>query len=117
MECRLSYSAEPWQCTVYLRFSHDQKGQPLGQVTNPQFGEIIYERTEVEERIRRAQHAVLNPDTPLEDFLHGETTAVGGSHATFTMNCVCLRISGPEVVDLSFCDLPGEFYSPFFSIY
>ena len=115
MECRLSRSAEPWQCIVYLRFSHDQKRQPLELVTNPQFGEIIYYRTEVEERIRRAQRAVLNPDSPPEYFLNGGVTATGGgSHTTFTMNCVILKISGPDVVDLSFCDLPGGFiYSSF----
>ncbi|KIM36796.1 hypothetical protein M413DRAFT_13760 [Hebeloma cylindrosporum] len=108
MECRLSRSAEPWQCIVSLRFSHDQKRQALDQVTNPQFGEIIYDRTEVEERIRRAQRAVLNPELPLDYFLEGRLVAAeNGPQTTFTMNCVSLRISGPDVVDLSFCDLPG----------
>ena len=116
MECRLSRSAEPWQCIVYLRFSHDQKRQPLEHITNPQFGEIIYDRTEVEERIRRAQRAVLNPDSPLEYFLNGGVAAAeSGPHTTFTMNCVSLKISGPDVVDLAFCDLPGEFIFSVFS--
>jgi len=108
MECRLSRSAEPWQCIVYLRFSHDRQHQSLEQVTNPQFGEVMYDRTEVEERIRRAQRAVLNPELPLDYFLNGGVaTAENGPQTTFTMNCVSLKISGPDVVDLSFCDLPG----------
>ena len=116
MECRLSRSEGPWQCTVHLRLSHDQKGQLLEQVSNPQFGEIIYERTEVEERIRRAQRAVLNPETPPEYFLKGGVAAVG-PHTTFTMNCVTLTINGPDVADLSFCDLPGGFVSSVFSTF
>ena len=57
-ECRLSYSEYPWQCIVSLRFITDEL---LGQARNEVFGSVIYDKSEVEERIRRAQRAILNP--------------------------------------------------------
>ena len=60
-ECRLSRSDSPWQCIVSLRFITDAQGQLLGQARNDVFGSVIYDQSEVEDRIRRAQRAILNP--------------------------------------------------------
>ena len=106
-ECRLSRSDSPWQCIVSLRFITDAKGQLLGQARNEVFGSVIYEQSEVEERIRRAQKAILNPKKPPKDFLDKEDEDEPVSELNFSTNCVSLQISGPEVADLSFCDLPG----------
>lgn len=110
-ECRLSRSDAPWQCVVSLRFITDANGQALGQARNDPFGSIIYDKTEVEERIRRAQLAILNPQIPAKSFLHGEANDEGSMHTqgqlSFSHNSVTLQISGPDVADLSFCDLPG----------
>jgi hypothetical protein len=70
-ECRLSYSEDKWKCLVSLRFTTDAKGQPLGQARNEPFGDVIYDKTEVEDRIRRAQKAILNPSTPYQQFQIG----------------------------------------------
>jgi hypothetical protein len=78
------------------------------------FGSIIYDQSEVEERIRRAQRAILNPKIPPKDFLNNEDEEELVSELNFSTNCVSLQISGPEVADLSFCDLPGTSYT-FFS--
>ena len=112
-ECRLSRSDSPWQCIVSLRFITDAKGQLLGQARNEVFGSVIYEQSEVEERIRRAQKAILNPKKPPKDFLDKEDEDELVSELNFSTNCVSLQISGPEVADLSFCDLPGMLHTLF----
>ena len=78
------------------------------------FGSVIYHQSEVEDRIRRAQRAILNPKKLPKDFLDNEDEDELVSELNFSTNCVSLQISGPEVADLSFCDLPGTSYT-FFS--
>ncbi|TFY61378.1 hypothetical protein EVJ58_g4548 [Rhodofomes roseus] len=103
-ECRLSHSSSPWKCTVTLRLLTDRHGQAV-QIRTVPFGDAILDATEVADRISRAQRAILNPSTEASFFLTGgeETTP----ETTFSRNCVSLEISGPDVVDLSFVDLPG----------
>ena len=110
-ECRLARSDSPWQCIVSLRSIVDGAGQPLGQARNERFGPIIYEKQEVEDRIRRAQKAILNPNKPLKYFLEEDDEEEFDSQLSFSLNSVTLQISGPDVADLSFCDLPGTFKS------
>jgi len=109
MECRLSYCDNGWKCIVCLRFITDPNGQPLDQVHNELFGPAIFNKAEVEERIRRAQRAILNPSTPHSEFLDNEDVDPEEHQLSFSTNCVSLQISGRDVADLSFCDLPGEF--------
>ena len=109
-ECRLLCSQSPWQCVVALRFITDSKGQPLGQARNEQFGPIIYDKSEVEERIRQAQRAILNPSKPYKVFLEGKQESQHSAELSFSNNCVSLQISGPDIADLSFCDLPGAVF-------
>ncbi|KAJ3560537.1 hypothetical protein NP233_g10774 [Leucocoprinus birnbaumii] len=107
-ECRLTYAATPWKCTVSLSITTDASGQPLGQARTEAFGPPIFDKAEVEDRIRRAQLAILNPGKPAQSFLTGnEPTLDEGSTLTFSKNCVSLAISGPDVADLTFVDLPG----------
>lgn len=47
------------------------------------FGEIIYDKAEVEERIRRAQRAILSPDKPLRSFLEGPDEDDNGDRPPF----------------------------------
>lgn len=91
-----------------LRFTTDARGQPLGQARNERFGEVIYDKSEVEERIRRAQRAILNPNTPVERFLVGPDEDSGLRQVSFSTNCISMEISGRGVADLSFVDLPGD---------
>lgn len=84
----------------------DAQGQPLGQSKNEIFGDPIYDKKQVEDRLRRAQLAILNPGRPAKSFLTDDEAVEGGT-LTFSMNCVSLAISGPDVADLSFVDLPG----------
>ncbi|KAF9258340.1 hypothetical protein L218DRAFT_1005081 [Marasmius fiardii PR-910] len=109
IECRLMYSKAPWKCVVSLRTLYDPKtGSLLGQARNEVFGKPIYNKAEVEERIRRAQIAILNPSIDRVKVLEGGgLEGVNLGSVAFSTNCVALEISGPDVADLSFCDLPG----------
>jgi hypothetical protein len=53
----------------------------------------------------------LNPSKQPKDFLDNEDEDNFVSELSFSTNCVSLQISGPEVADLSFCDLPGALYT------
>jgi hypothetical protein len=108
-ECRLTYTPAPapWKCVISIRSITDSSGQPLGQAKNEPFGNVIYNKNEVEERIRRAQRAILNPHTSRSQMLTSDEEPDDGTTLTFSSNCVSLQISGPDVADLSFCDLPG----------
>lgn len=108
-ECRLISSSGTWQCAVTLRFIMDANGQPLRQIRNETFGDVIVDKEEVEGRIRRAQRAILNPSVPIRDFLEGHDEYPIDRELGFSKNCVSLEISGPDVADLSFVDLPGKF--------
>lgn len=111
-ECRLSHSNSPWQCVVTLRFITNERGQALGEARNELFGPTITDKAEVEGRIRRAQRAILNPTKPRSDFLDGVDEDVATAELSFSNNCVTLQISGPDIADLSFCDLPGSSWGP-----
>lgn len=106
-ECRLSSSDSRWQCTVVLVFVTDKNGLPFGQPGTIQFGPIIYDKGEVEDRIRRAQCAILNPSTPSKEFLTGSDEELSMRELGFSANYISLQISGKDVADLSFVDLPG----------
>lgn len=102
-------SDAPWQCIVSLRITTDAAGHPLGQARTEKFGDTIFDKAQVEERIRRAQRAILNPRIPAQTFL---TLPESDKKADldFSVNCITLHISGPDVADLSFCDLPGMLF-------
>jgi hypothetical protein len=86
----------------------DAAGQPLGQIRSESFGPTMFDKVDVEERIRRAQRAILNPSTNAREFLEGPDEDPEFRQLTFSKNCVCLEIKGEDVADLSFVDLPGE---------
>ena len=91
-----------------LRETVDSQGQPLGVAKNTPFGPVITDKKDVEERIRRAQRAILNPSVRHEVFLSRlDGEADERPELSFSKNCVCLELSGPDLTDLSFCDLPG----------
>ncbi|CAE6423274.1 unnamed protein product [Rhizoctonia solani] len=64
------------------------------------------ERMEVQERIRRAQLAILNPMIESSIFLNAENNSYPSSRS-FSQNCVIVALSGNELSDLNFVDLPG----------
>lgn len=88
----------------------------MGTAENVVFGPVIKDKKLVEERIRRAQRAILSPSENPTAFLSGPDEDRDHPELTFSKNCVCLEISGPELTDLSFCDLPGTLSLHFCSV-
>lgn len=82
---------------------------PDGSTREVPFGGTITEKSDVTERIRRAQKAILSPSAPTVDFLSRDENDFDQSEIPFSPNCIVLHISGPDVTDLNFIDLPGSF--------
>ncbi|KAF8504661.1 P-loop containing nucleoside triphosphate hydrolase protein [Russula emetica] len=73
------------------------------------FGGIITEKSDVTERIRRAQKAILSPSVSPDNFLSRTESDFEESDISFSSDCIVLHISGPDITDLNFIDLPGLF--------
>lgn len=115
MECRLTYDEKgPWQCQLFLRKETDAEGNKI-PTTEEKFGPLLTDKNELEEMLRRAQLAILNPSLGSDFFIDLDTSSLDqgekppGSdrQLSFSNNVVCMDLSGPEVIDLSFIDLPG----------
>ena len=63
MELRLASSTNPWQSQILLRYETDEYGQKI-QTREERFGPVLHDKSELEEMIRRAQLAILNPGMP-----------------------------------------------------
>jgi hypothetical protein len=105
----MSNSDEPWRCEVYLRFNYDAQNRPLLERQREiQFGGVLYTREEVRERVRRAQLAILNPALDDPNYPHSFLTSEPVTQSIqFSRNTIVLRVSGPDIEDLAFVDLPG----------
>ena len=114
MECRLTHSDRPWQCQILLRRETDEHGNKIQSKETP-FGPLLYDKAELEEMLRRAQLAILNPSLPssvFEDFdtkslKAGDKPPGSVKQLAFSNDVVCIDLQAPEVTDLSFIDLPG----------
>ena len=102
----LQYSDAPWSCDVLLRRVAAGSGEERVRA----FGSSITERAQVTERIRRAQRAILDPSRDANDFLLGPEPQ--SDDRGFSSDCIVLRISGRDVTDLLFVDLPGQCAMP-----
>ena len=63
-------------------------------------------KTLVEDRIRRPQRGILNPSKDPKQYLLQDDLP-DDNEVSFSKNYVSLEISGSELADLSFVDLPG----------
>lgn len=109
MECRLAHSTGEWSCQIKIRYEYDRTGERLDEVNEVDFGSRITDKAEVEHMLRRAQEAVLHPDVKFEVFLEDgwQEKVKGKQPLRFSQNIVCIELTGPELTDLSFVDLPG----------
>ena len=117
MECRLTRSNGPWRCQMFLRFERDINGKPMTPVKEVIFGDVLTDEKHLEDALRRAQLAILNPKVPYNKFINlnladvqpdGSIPFAAERGLSFSPNVVCLHILSPHVTDLSFVDLPGK---------
>lgn len=109
MECRLANSDEPWQCQILLRRETHEDGHRAPSKEEC-FGPLLYDKSELEVMIRRAQLAILNPGIPAKTFetLDVDSYTKPEKQLDFSSDVVCLDLCGPGLPDLSFIDLPGK---------
>ncbi|KAK4703407.1 protein mago nashi, partial [Phenoliferia sp. Uapishka_3] len=110
MEVRLRHatsSESEWRCQVSLRFELDASGKAAKDIKETPFGELINDPSEVEDVIRRAQLAILNPLIEPTKFLDENLPSASNTQLEFSTNLICVDITGPEVTDSAFVDLPG----------
>lgn len=106
----MSSTQDDWKCVVKLSKMKDESGQSLDRLFQEPFGEHIHDKAELEQRIRRAQRAILNPSTLAKHFLNGPDEEPQQSESRFSSNYVSLEISGRGVSDLLLYDLPGDIF-------
>lgn len=121
--------ADAWHCVVSLQLSYEfQRSKKSGQfpgwvqregavVTKPFM--IITRKSELENALKWAQVAILNPSHDVESFIPGSDEflrrerlgyeADATPEARFSPNVISVEIYGPGLPDLSFYDLPGLF--------
>jgi GTP-binding protein EngB required for normal cell division len=107
IECRLTRGEGPWLCQVFLRRVTASDGTIVSDLPKEPFGDLIMDKNLLEDRISRAQLAILNPSTPAVAFLERNVADLGSNELTFSPNIVCLEITGPDYSEISFVDLPG----------
>ncbi|KIK58161.1 hypothetical protein GYMLUDRAFT_74954 [Collybiopsis luxurians FD-317 M1] len=112
-ECRLSSSHNSWSCRISIRTEFNSTGKRLAAVSERRFGECITDKSQVKLFLRRAQFAVLNPDTSWNKILSASAedlrtwSAQSTSSPSFSRNVICVDVEGPDLTELSFVDLPG----------
>ena len=127
--------ANTWSCRISLHLSYKYSPQdsspPIqaNEVTEenpfPPWNEtdlvtkdfdVITDESELEEALRSAQRAILNPSKPHKLYVPGGQGKVSPSRnateAKFSPNVVSVEISGPSLSPLSFFDLPEIFQNP-----
>ncbi|KAI0262180.1 P-loop containing nucleoside triphosphate hydrolase protein [Gloeopeniophorella convolvens] len=108
LECRLTRADGPWTCVVSLRHVTTlDRGSTSVSQPKVTFGDAITEKAQLEDRILRAQLAILNPSRPSSSFLDPGADLASPPELSFSPDIVCLEITGPEYHDISFVDLPG----------
>jgi hypothetical protein len=98
----------PWRCSIGIIYTVDSNGDPLSVQEQIPFGPDINSVNEVCDRIERAQVAILHPDRDPIEFVNSRF--LNKSECGFSFNSIVVEISGPDVIDLSFVDLPGTHY-------
>ncbi|KAL8280533.1 hypothetical protein RQP46_007181 [Phenoliferia psychrophenolica] len=94
--------------SVSLRFESDSAGRPLANIKETLFGPTLTDPNKVEDTLKRAQLAILNPSIDSGKFVNGTpATGTNAKQLEFSTNIIVVDISGPEVTDLAFVDLPG----------
>lgn len=122
--------AETWSCKVSLEIGHTYKPRtsrpldPRDVTKNDPFPPWVHQdelvikpfktitrKIELEEVLRWAQVAILNPTKNHENYIPGSETFTADerTETKFSPNAVKIEISGPGLVSLTFYDLPGVF--------
>lgn len=117
---------QPWKCVVSLVQPYYYDPQKQLRSTNPRVDKSEYlgpwlrkanpdeeefitlsDKDQIQDVIWRAQLATLNPTSDFKDFLPPQDIENAEIEIKFAPNVIRLDISGPNLPNLSFYDLPG----------
>ena len=73
----------------------------LAQPESVEFGDPIFEKSLVTDRIRRAQCAIINPNKDSNFLSDTGPDELDVRHLSFSFNSLCLEITREDVDDLS----------------
>jgi hypothetical protein len=113
MEVVLTHAAgegEVWKCQISLRIMCDSAGTALAEPQTIQFGGPLDDPKMVEKRLRGAQEAILRmclDEKSIAEFLRDDYVPNPAKNVGFSRNVVRLDVFGPDLVDVTFIDLPG----------
>ena len=112
MEVVLSHSdSDAWSCQISLRIMYNADGILLSEPHVIPFGELLHDSEDVENRLLGAQAAVLQlpfmEEFSVNEFLEDDYEAPAKPPVDFSRNVVRLEVCGPDLVDVTFIDLPG----------
>jgi vacuolar protein sorting-associated protein 1 len=114
MEVVLSHAEDDtvqWSCQITLLLSHDVNNVQFDRIEKIPFGGPLNDSKLVEDRLRRAQAAILqlpfSCDQSIAPFLADDYEAPTKPPTDFSRNVVRLEVNGPDLVDVTFIDLPG----------
>ncbi|PWY91926.1 dynamin family protein [Aspergillus sclerotioniger CBS 115572] len=124
MEINLSESepGQPWTCKVFLSRKYMYDGnKKITKISKKSLGPWVEQQQEdepfttlqdkdqVEEAIKWAQLAILNPSRPSAEYIPGQNSDTDHTYCQvkFSPNVVRLDIAAPSFPNLSFYDLPG----------
>lgn len=103
-----------WSCEISLRIKYDTRGKDLPSSRTERFGSIITHKSSIELWLRRAQAAILSPHRSASSFYEKSVHDLQDLMKTdpdvlqFSRNVIVVKLMDPEVIDLSFVDLPGN---------
>ncbi|OAX79086.1 hypothetical protein ACJ72_06596 [Emergomyces africanus] len=111
----------PWTCKIFLMkkyiystqlIKRGSKGKGLGPWIEQDPESIPFlnltDKADVQEALKWAQLATLNPSTSHEDYIPGQNMGTDvTTQVKFSPNVIRLDISAPHFPNLSFYDLPG----------
>jgi hypothetical protein len=114
MEVVLSQRADvSWSCAISLRIIYDSEGIPLPTPLTFPFGDILLNSDHVKACLEHAQDAILSIrddsiDDDIAQFLDPTNYSTQEfKRRPFTQNVVRMEVCDPDLVDVTFIDLPG----------
>ena len=107
----------PWKCELSLQSRYAYQPNARGgrdgydgwveqEIKVFHFG-TFHDKNSLEEALRRAQLAILNPQVTPELYQNASATRSKATKINFSPNVVRMDIEGPDLPELSFFDLPG----------
>lgn len=104
------FHGSQWSCQIFIRWEFTADGSIDENVREVAFSGKIQDKEEVELMLRRAQMAVLNPALNIGEFVDMPVKQLkdfSKNELQFSRNTVCVDLTGPDMTDLAFIDLPG----------